>query len=210
MTLIDIENWNRREHYAFFSKMDNPSFGIVTEVDCTAAYDHATGLNYSFFSYYLHRSMLAVNSVPELKYRILDDEVVMFDTIHAGTTIGREDGTFGFAFIPFSENFDQFNRELQKEIKAVRSTSGLRLNNDDLKKDLIRHSTFPWNSFTGLLHPTNNDNKESVPRITFGKFAVRDHRKYLPISIEAHHGLVDGLHLARYLEEFQVQLNTNR
>ncbi|CAM3989581.1 MULTISPECIES: CatA-like O-acetyltransferase [Flavobacterium] len=29
----------------------------------------------------------------------------------------------------------------------------------------------------------------------------------LPISIEAHHGLVDGFHISKYLNEFQNQLN---
>ncbi|MDC6388058.1 hypothetical protein PP182_05170 [Maribacter sp. PR1] len=29
----------------------------------------------------------------------------------------------------------------------------------------------------------------------------------LPVSIEAHHGLVDGIHIAKYLSEFQNQLN---
>ena len=32
-------------------------------------------------------------------------------------------------------------------------------------------------------------------------------KKYLPVSIEAHHGLVDGFHLAKYLSEFQRQLD---
>ena len=95
----------------------------------------------------------------------------------------------------------------QREIDAVKNSTGLRLNNDDLKSDLIRHSTVPWYSFSALLHPTNLDPKESVPKITFGKFNVRDNRKMLPISIEAHHGLVDGLHLSAYLNEFQRQLN---
>ena len=87
-------------------------------------------------------------------------------------------------------------------------STGLRLNDDDIKKDLIRHSTIPWTSFTGLLHPTPFDPKESVPKITFGKFNLKDGKKYLPVSIEAHHGLVDGLHLAQYLAEFQKQLDT--
>ncbi|HZH86636.1 MAG TPA: CatA-like O-acetyltransferase, partial [Brumimicrobium sp.] len=78
----------------------------------------------------------------------------------------------------------------------------------DIKKDLIRHSTIPWNSFSGLLHPTNFDQKESVPKITFGKFTIREGKRMLPISIEAHHGLVDGFHIAKYLTEFQNQLNT--
>jgi chloramphenicol O-acetyltransferase type A len=205
--VIDIDKWNRKEHYEFFSKMANPMFGIVTEVECTEAYKFSVDTGISFFAYYLHRSMIAVNSVAELKYRIINEEVIAFDTVHAGTTIGREDGTFGFAFIPFSESFDKFNDDLQKEITAVKSTTGLRLNNDDITKDLIRHSTFPWHSFTGLLHPSNHDKKETVPKITFGKFAVRDDKKYLPVSIEAHHGLVDGLHLGKYLANFQEQLN---
>jgi chloramphenicol O-acetyltransferase type A len=207
MKIIDIETWNRKEHFNFFSKMASPFFGIVTEVDCTQAYSIAKDNNLSFFAHYLHRSMIAINSVEELKYRIVNEKVVSFDTINAGATIGRDDGTFGFIFVNFTENFAAFDAELKKEIEAVKSSTGLRLNDDDIKKDLIRHSTIPWNSFTGLLHPTNLDQKESVPKITFGKFNIRNDRKYLPISIEAHHGLVDGFHLAKYLEEFQKQLD---
>ena len=207
MKIINTENWNRKEHFDFFSKMASPYFGIVSEVDCTKAYDKAKENRESFFAYYLHKSMIAINSVEELKYRIVDNKVVLFPVINAGATIGREDGTFGFIFVHFSVDFKTFNAELQEEIQNVQNSTGLRLNGDDIKKDLIRHSTLPWNSFTGLLHPTNFDQKESVPKITFGKFNIREGKKYLPISIEAHHGLVDGFHLAKYLSEFQKQLD---
>ena len=207
MKIIDVENWNRKEHFNFFSKMASPYFGIVTEVNCTKAYDIAKENGYSFFAYYLHKSMIAVNVVEELKYRIVNDNVVSFPVINAGATIGREDGTFGFIFVHFSSDFQAFNAELQKEILSVQNSKGLRLNDDDIKKDLIRHSTIPWTSFSGLLHPTNFTQDESVPKITFGKFSMRDGQKYLPVSIEAHHGLVDGFHLAKYLTEFQNQLD---
>jgi len=161
----------------------------------------------SFFASYLHKSMIAVNAVNELKYRIIDNEIIEFEKVHAGITIGRDDETFGFGFVNFSQDFETFNAELENEILAVKSCSGLRLNDDDIKKDLIRHSTIPWNSFSGLLHPTNFDQKESVPKITFGRFIIREGKRMLPISIEAHHGLVDGLHLSKYLNEFQNQLN---
>jgi chloramphenicol O-acetyltransferase type A len=207
MKTINTETWNRKEHFNFFSKMASPFFGIVTEVDCTRAYDFAKKNDLSFFAHYFHKSMVAVNAVEELKYRIVDDQVVVFDAIHAGATVGRDDGTFGFIFVHFTQNFKAFNAELRNEIDAVKNSTGLRLNDDDIKKDLIRHSTVPWNSFTGLLHPTNLDRTESVPKITFGRFKIRDNRKYLPVSVEAHHGLVDGFHLAKYLEEFQKQLD---
>jgi len=207
MKIIDIENWKRKEHYEFFSKMSSPFFGITTEVDCTIAYDNAKKSGCSFFAYYLHKSMMAVNSVPELKYRILNNQVVELDVIHVGVTIGREDGTFAFIFVNFSEDLETFNNALQKEIEEVKNSSGLRLNGDNEKIDLIRHSTLPWISFSALLHPTNFNNKDTVPKITFGKFSIKDGRKMLPVSIEAHHGLADGYHLGIYLNEFQNRLN---
>jgi chloramphenicol O-acetyltransferase type A len=208
MREIDISKWNRKEHFEFFSKMASPFFGITTEVNCTICYNAAKEKGRSFFATYLHKSMIAANSIEELKYRFVDDKVVAFDTINAGATIGREDGTFAFVFIPFSNDFETFNAALQSEIAAVRNSTGLRLNDDDVKKDLIRHSTFPWYSFTALLHPTNFNPKETVPKITFGKFSVRNNEKMLSVSIEAHHGLVDGLHIAEYLDEFQRQLDS--
>ena len=207
MKIINIESWNRKEHFEFFSRMASPYFGITTEVDCTIAYDNAKENGNSFYAHYLHKSMIAVNSVEELRLRIVDNKVALFEKINAGATVGRADGTFGFIFVNFSDDFETFNKELQNEIQTVLNSTGLRLNDDDIKKDLIRHSTIPWTSFTGLLHPTNFDRTESVPKITFGKFSIREGKKYLPVSIEAHHGLVDGFHLAKYLSEFQRQLD---
>lgn len=209
MKIINIENWKRKEHFDFFSKMVSPFFGVVAEVDCTKCYDNAKNKGESFFATYLHRSMIAINTVEELKYRIVNDKVVAYKVIHAGTTIARADGTFGFAYVPFDLDFKNFNTALQHEIYAVQNSTGLRLKNEDLNVDLIRHSTFPWNSFSGLLHPTNLDSKDSVPKITFGKFAIKEGRKMMPVSIEAHHGLADGLHLAHYLKEFQNQLDAD-
>jgi len=207
MKKIDLVTWKRKEHFEFFSAMKSPYFGIVTQVDCTETYNFSKNNNESFFAHYLHKSMIAVNSVEEFGYRLLDDEVVCFDEIHAGTTIARNDGTFGFAFIEFNPDFQEFNKNLQSEITAVQNSSGLRLNNEDLKINLIRHSTLQWNYFTGLLHPTDFNPKESVPKIVFGKFTEKNGKKMLPLSVEAHHGLMDGYHLALYLQEFQNQLN---
>ncbi|MFP3831352.1 CatA-like O-acetyltransferase [Chryseobacterium sp. SIMBA_028] len=207
MKIVDIESWNRKEHFNFFSNMASPYFGFTTEVDCTKAYDKAKENGYSFFAYYFHKSMVAVNTVDELKLRIIDGQVMQFDTVHAGSTIGRPDGTFGFSFTLFSEDFEVFNANLQEEIKGVHETSGLRISNERLGKDHVRHTTIPWNSFSAILHPTDFNTGESIPKIAFGKFNIREGKKYLPVSIEAHHGLADGIHIAKYLEEFQRQLD---
>ncbi|MBX2843462.1 MAG: chloramphenicol acetyltransferase [Flammeovirgaceae bacterium] len=206
MEFIDYENWNRREHFEFFSKYDEPFFGLVTEVECTNAYKTAKSKKISFFAYYLYQSIKAANQIEEFRYRIMDGKVACFKDIHAASTIGRPDGTFGFSFIHYSENFSTFEKDLNSEIQEVLNSKGLRANENDARRDVIHYSTLPWNKFTGLTHARNFNNGDSVPKISFGKAYVKDEKRYLPVSIDAHHGLVDGFHVAKYLGLFQELL----
>ncbi|MGM0600207.1 MAG: CatA-like O-acetyltransferase [Candidatus Rifleibacteriota bacterium] len=207
MKLINIENWNRKDHYHFFSQMKSPFFGITAEVNCTGAYQKAKEENISFFAYYLHRSTMAINRIKEFKYRIIDDKVYELDTIHAGATISRSDGTFAFIYVDYDEDFDVFNKSLKNEIEKVKNTTGLNLSDDDDKiKDIIHYTTVPWISFTAILHPTNFDRKESVPKIAFGKFYQKEGQKLMPVSVEAHHGLMDAYHMSEYFKEFEKLL----
>lgn len=207
MKQIDIENWNRKEHYHFFSKKQSPYLGITANVKCTKACIEAKEFGRSLFAHYLHCSLTVANNIPEFKYRIIDDMVFELEKINAGATVSREDHTFAFIFAEYDADFDVFNKKLKKEIEEVKNSTGLRLNNDDIKLDLIRYTTLPWVKFTSLLHPTNFDNNDSVPRISFGKIFEKQGGKYLPVSVEAHHGLMDGYHIARYFEEFENLLS---
>lgn len=97
--VIDLDNWNRKEHFAFFSAFDDPFFGVTTLVDFTDVYRQSKEQNVSFFLYSLHFLLKCVNETDAFKLRIEKDSVVRYDTIHISPTIGREDGTFGFGFL---------------------------------------------------------------------------------------------------------------
>ena len=209
MKIVEINSWKRKEHYNFFSKFDEPFFGIVSEIDCTIAYEYVKNNSKSFFAYYLHKSLLAVNKIEEFKYRIDNDNIVIYNKIHASSTIIRDDETYGFSFALYNPDFEIFDKTLQKEIKNVKNSVGLRLNKDGLRKDTIHYSSIPWRKFTGLTHARNFSIKDSVPKITFGKIYLKEKRWIMPIAIYAHHGLVDGLHVAKYLDKFQKLMNCN-
>lgn len=208
MKTLDIKNWNRKEHFDFFSTFDEPYFGIVSEVDCTIAYKCAKDNKFSFFAYYLHKSIIAANQIEEFKYRLINKDVVIYDQIHAASTIGRNDGTFAFSFVPFSSDFKQFNESLTKEIDEVQNSTGLRLNENGLRKDVVHFSSIPWHQFSGLTQPRNYNNLDSEPKIVFGKSFKKGNKLRMPISINVHHGLMDGLHVAKYLKLLQKLLNT--
>lgn len=209
MKILDQSTWNRKEHFDFFSSCDEPYFGLVTEINCTKAYRYAKENNLSFFAYYLHNSLRAVNQVEELRYRIVDDEVLVYKEIHASPTLGREDHTFGFSFVPFHNEFETFQASLKKEIAAVQNSIGLRLTDDANKKNVVHYSSIPWNTFSGLSHARNFKIKDSAPKISFGRLFQRGKDYIMNVSIHVHHGLADGYHVGKHLEYFQQFMDGN-
>ncbi len=36
--ILDINNWNRKDHFKFFNQFEEPFFGGTVQIDCTATY----------------------------------------------------------------------------------------------------------------------------------------------------------------------------
>ena len=202
-TLLDLENWNRKEHFAHFCKMEEPFFGVTVEIDCTQAYQTAKELKTSFFIYYLHKTLVAVNAIENFKYRIAEGKIYINNQIDASATIGREDGTFGFSLIEYNPDFKIFEQTALAEIERIQNTTGLftRSFDDD---NLIHFSAIPWLNFTSLSHARSYTFPDSCPKISFGKMITSDTgKKTIAMSVHVHHGLMDGLHVGQFVDYFQ-------
>ena len=204
-TQIDLENWERREHFNFFKSFDEPFFGVCVDIDVTNAYARAKELNVSFFLYYLHKSLKAVNEVKEFRYRVEGDQIFDYDRIDASPTINRPDGSFGYAYITYFADFKEFNDAAMLEVERVRKSKTLVPSGSS--QNVIHYSSIPWFRFTSVSHARNFKVYDSVPKITFGKITDDENSKIMPVSIHANHALMDGSHVAKHLNLFQDLLN---
>ena len=206
-TLLDLENWNRKEHFAHFKQMEEPFFGVTVEIDCTKAYQTTKELNVSFFIYYLHKTLAAVNSVENFKYRIADDKIYVNDHIDASATIGREDGTFGFSLIEYNPDFNLFKQNALTEIERVQNTTGLFTRSFD-NDNLIHFSAIPWINFTSISHARSYTFPDSCPKISFGKMITSETgKRTISMSVHVHHALMDGLHVGQFIDRFEEEMN---
>ncbi|MBC7847666.1 MAG: chloramphenicol acetyltransferase [Flavobacterium sp.] len=206
-TLLHLENWNRKEHFLFFKQMEEPFFGITTTIDCTKGYETAKQLGTSFFVYYLHKTIVAVNAIEAFRYRIIDDEIYIYDTIDASATIMREDKTFGFSLIKYSSNFDIFTKTTLEEIQRLKNTPGL-FTREFPDDNLIHFSAIPWINFTSLSHARSYTFPDSCPKISFGKMIIEENgKRTMSMSIHVHHGLMDGYHVGQFVDYFQELMN---
>jgi chloramphenicol O-acetyltransferase type A len=202
---LDLNSWNRKEHFLFFKQMEEPFYGITTTIDCTQAYVKAKVLGISFFSYYLHKTLSAVNAVENFRYRIIEDEVYVFDVIDASATVMREDTTFGFSYMPFTEDINEFTQIVQTEIERMQTTTGVFTR--EYPDNLIHFSALPWINFTSLSHARSFTWPDSCPKISIGKLTEENGKKSMPISVHVHHGLADGYHVGLFLEKLQQFMN---
>lgn len=203
---IDISTWNRASHFEFFSQMEEPFYGVTVSVDVTKAYENAKKLGISFFVYYLHKTLVAVNAIENFRYRIIDGELWEYDKIDASSTVMREDKTFGFSLIEYDSDIHKFNQIAQLEIQRIQQTTGL-FTREFPETNLIHFSAVPWINFTSLSHARGFSYPDSCPKISFGKLTDSNEKKTMPMSIHVHHGLIDGYHLGLFIDEFEKQMN---
>ena len=203
--LLDLNTWNRKEHFLFFKQMEEPFFGVTVPIDCTIAYAKAKAMGMSFFTYYLHKTLIAVNNTKAFRYRIIDDDVFIFDQIDASATILREDKTFGFSLMEYSEDIDKFAEITKNEIARIQNTTGLITR--DFSENLIHFSAVPWVNFTSYSHARSFTFPDSCPKISFGKMMEENGKKTMQMSVHVHHGLVDGYDVGLFISAFEELMN---
>ncbi|MFV0330845.1 MAG: CatA-like O-acetyltransferase [Dysgonomonas sp.] len=197
---IDKNIWNRKEHFDFFKDFDDPLFGVTVNVDFTTTYKQTKESGKSFFLTSLHRIMQAVNEIEEFRYRIEGDDVVCYDVIHAASTVGREDGTFGFSFMEYYDDRDLFIEKASQVVEHIKKMTGITLIEQTDSINVIHYSPMPWIQFTDLKHPAKLGGRFSIPKISTGKLFEEGGQLMLPMSITANHAVMDGLHIAHFLE----------
>jgi chloramphenicol O-acetyltransferase type A len=202
---LNIETWYRRDHFQFFKQFEEPFFGVTVSIDCTIAYDRAKEAGTSFFLYYLHKSLVAANRLEPFRYRIRQNEVVVYDTVDASPTINRRDGSFGFAYLSYFAAEDLFYATAAKEIQKFRNSQGLTPAVSG--ENVIHYSALPWLNFTAISHARAFSHPDSIPKISFGKMAEEGGRRTMPLSIHVHHALMDGYHVGQFVTLFQELMN---
>lgn len=204
---LDLSTWNRKEHFHFFKQLAEPFFGVTVTIDCTKAYEKSKAENFSFFIYYLHQTLIAVNAIESFRFRIIEDEVYVYEVINGSATISREDETFGFSFMEYNEDFAAFSKIALTEMDRIQSTKGLFTRVFE-STNLIHFSAIPWVDFTSLSHARSFTFPDSCPKISFGKMSVSENgKRTMPMSVHVHHGLMDGLQVGQFVDYFQDLMN---
>ena len=204
MRYINIQTWPRRKHFELFNAFDFPHFNLCADIDITSIQKQLPKSPFSFTVVIVYVLAKAANAVTEFRYRIRCGQVVEHDRVHPSPTILCEDDLFSFCTIPFCDDFEHFAAEAEAAIAHIKENPTL----DDKpgQDELIYMTGIPWVSFTSFTHPIHMNPVDSIPRIAWGKFFSKGDRIHMPLSVQIHHALADGIHVGRYFNLIQEYL----
>ncbi len=205
MKFIDIESWKRKDHYNFFKGFDYPHFNICGNVDITKFYSYIKENEIPFFISFLYVTTKAANDIKEFRYRIREDKVVEHEIVNPAFTVMGEGELFSFCKSKFVNEFNDFKTSASNEIEKIKNN--IIIEDEPGCDDLLYMTSIPWVSFTGATHPIQMNPVDSIPRIAWGKYFEESGKIKLPLSVQVHHALVDGLHVGQYFNAIQEILD---
>ena len=205
MRHINLETWSRREHFKVFSAFDHPHFGLCANVDLTTLYPIVKQRGFSFTVATVYVLARAANAIPEFRYRIRGGNVVEHEIVHPSITILTDEDLFSFCTIDYIEDFSEFAARAAEKIAYVQENPTLE--DEPGQDDLLFMTEIPWVSFTSFMHPMHLQPADSVPRFAWGKFFEDGKFLKMPLGVQAHHALMDGVHVGRFYAEVQDYLH---
>lgn len=205
---LDLNAWPRRPAFDFFRAFDVPWFNICTRVDVSHLKQvvQTSGVGSIWLAYHFIAIRLA-NEIAPFRYRLEGERVRIHDEVHGSTTVLRGDESFGFATLEHQRDYAAF---------AVQSSSALELaRQPDAAFEPTKHetatvhmTTLPWMHFSSYSNVRQRGPHESIPKIAFGRIDAEGERLWMPLSVEVHHALMDGLHVGRFFEGFEAALRS--
>lgn len=201
MRKINLQTWPRREHFEFFQKYDHPHFSIGANVDVTEVVRGAKLSEATLTTAICYILARSANEIPEFRQRIRGREVVEHEVVHPAITILTPDDLFSFCIIEYKRDFEKFCARAVKEVDSAKVNSSL--DEGPYTDEMLFMTSIPWVSFTSFRHPMNLDPPDSVPRFAWGKIFEDGGRLKMPLDVQLHHGLADGLHTGRYFAKVE-------
>ncbi len=201
--IIDEKTWKRAMHCMVFRNSIEPAFCVTFELDITNFLKKTKEQGYSFTIAMVYAVCKCANEIEEFRYRFLDDKVVLFDTIEtAFTYLNPKTELFKVVQVPMTDTIQEYIELATKVAKEQTQYFTGPLGND-----VFQCSPMPWVTYTHISHTNSGKKGNATPLFDWGKYFEREGRVMMPVSVQAHHSFVDGLHIGRFTEKLQIFMN---
>jgi len=207
---IDPRQSPRADAYAFYRQAERPRWGLTFSVDLGPLLSRLPAWRADMpgltpFVAYHHALLRAANAVPALRQRLTPDGAVQWRSVDATPTVLRDDESFAVARLFYAERLDDFVSPALAAVALARQPDapwGVRVE----QSGELHMTTLPGVAFTHFTHARRGGFDDATPSVALGRYQRDGAHAWMPVNLEVHHALVDGVHVGRFVETLQSLL----
>jgi chloramphenicol O-acetyltransferase type A len=206
--LIDLSKWSRKEYFDHYLNCTPCTYSMTLNLDITILLRAIKRKNIKLYPTTIYLLSTVVNRHEEFRTTIDEDgHLGVFDLMHPAYAVFHNDNeTFTNIWTEYNFSFSKFYENYLSDLQRYGSVKRF-LAKPDTPPNVFTISSIPWVSFSGFNLNLPKLGNYLLPIFTTGKYFDQNDRILLPISVQVHHAVCDGYHIARFINQLQEDMN---
>lgn len=204
--IIKVEELKKINQYNWFKHFSNPCYGFNVKMDVTNVVKYSKETKTSFFINTLYLVTSALNQIDEMRIRVVNGEIRLYDEINPAFTVMTKAQIFENTGLTMINDYHLFYSKAHQVIESVKNQTNVKETYNDSKLFNEYYITcIPWLSIEGMSHPLIDNDYESltVPRVCWDKYREENGKLVMTLNITANHMFVDGYPLSEAFNKVQ-------
>lgn len=206
-TLIDMNNWDRKEYFEHYYQNIPCTYSMSVKLDITSLKQRGKHL-YSALLFILTQ---IINQHREFRFSFDNQgRLGYFDEMLPSYTVfNPETETFTSIWSNVPKKYEDFYDIYKSDVETFGKNKGV-VGKPNMPENVFNVSMIPWMSFEGFNLNLQKGYDYLLPIFTFGKYFFENEKCVLTLSIQVHHAVCDGFHVCRLVQELQDFINSLR
>lgn len=204
-TLINMENWKRKEYYSHYMQNVRCTYSLTTNIDITCLKHEIKKMNKKIYPALIYMITTAVNQQTEFRMSKDNDGRLGYwkELIPSYTIFNKEKKVFSSIWTEYDEYFPIFYSNCIKDITKYSDSTMMnpKLNEP---QNVFTISSLPWTSFTSFNLNVYTNGDYLLPIFTIGKFIQQNEQVLMPLALQVHHAVCDGFHTGKFITSLQT------
>lgn len=206
-TGIDMDRWHRAPVYRHFIQDVRCVISVTAEIDVSELVSFCEKEKHRFYPAFLYVVSRVLNKREEFRLGYdTGGQLILWDNISPSYIVFHpQDEQFTRLVSEYNPDFSTFYTRITQDMEKNKDKRGFEISYP--QKNTFDASCLPWLSYTACGLHVFDSGCYLAPVVTWGRYEKKDGALCLPLSIQIHHAVADGFHVARFFDDVSAEIS---